>query len=160
MDTIKAFFADYGYSFLMMVVIGFVVALITEITIKKAIAWLEKKVEGHEKTLAIVAVGKTVAIQMATWIQVIVFTRLLVNTMPLPGNAVFYPVWLCLVYIIQYVFSMYGLKGILEALKNRAEKQPKVKEPKKDPLEGLTKLNDKLYTDNQGNYFTAKGKKI
>ena len=32
METIKAFFGEYGYSFLMMVVIGFVIAIITEIT--------------------------------------------------------------------------------------------------------------------------------
>ena len=160
METIKAFFADYGYSFLMMVVIGFVVAIITEITIKKAFNWLEKKVDGHEKTLAAVAAARTVGIQLVTWLQVIAFTKLLVANMPLPGGAVFYPIWLCLIYIIQYVFSMYGLKGILEAIRNRADREPKVKEPKKDPLEGLTKLNDKLYTDGQGNYFTAKGKKL
>ena len=158
MDTIKAFFADYGYSFLMMVVIGFVIALITEITIKKALNWLEEKVKGHARLVAIVNVIRTVALQCATWVMVVAFTKLLVETMPLPGNGIMWPVWICLVYIIQYVFSMYGIKGLLAALKKHAEKkaQPKEKEPEKDPLEGLRKISDNLYTDDKGGYFQLK----
>lgn len=163
METIKAFFADYGNSFLMMVVIGFVIAIITEITLKKAINWLESKLAGHDHIIAVVNVIKTVLIQCVTWSMVIAFTRLLVDTMPLPGNGIMWPVWICLVYIFQYVFSMYGIKGILSALKKHAEKEPKKpveKEPKKDPLEGLTKVSDHLYTDGNGNYFQLKGKKV
>ena len=159
METIKAFFGEYGYSFLMMVVIGFVVAIITEITLKKALNWLEGKLAGHERLIAALNVVRTVLIQCMTWIMVIVFTKRLVDTMPLPGSAVLWPVWLCLVYIVQYVFSMYGIKGILNALKKHAEKEPKQKAPEKDPLEGLTFVADGLYTDGK-NYYHLKGKKV
>lgn len=162
MDTIKAFFADYGYSFLMMVVIGFVISIITEITIKKALNWLEEKVKGHERLVAIVNVLRTVSLQCVTWCMVIVFTKLLVETMPLPGNGILWPVWICLVYIIQFVFSMYGIKGLLAAIKRHSEKkkEPKEKEPEKDPLEGLEKISDNLYRDKEGHYFQLKGKKV
>ena len=160
METIKAFFADYGYSFLMMVVIGFVIAIITEITLKKALNWLEGKLAGHDKLIAVVQIIRTISIQCATWLMVIAFTSLLVKTMPLPGNGILLPVWLCLIYIIQYVFSMYGIKGILSIAKKHAEKEPKQKEPEKDPLEGLTFVADGLYTDGKGNYYHLKGKKV
>ena len=156
MDTFKAFFAEYGYSFLMMVVIGFVIAIITEITLKKALNWLEGKLAGHDRLVAILNFVRTILIQCVTWIMVICFTKLLVETMPLPGNGIMWPVWLCLVYIIQYVFSMYGIKGILNALKKQAEKEPKQKESEKDPLEGLRKISDNLYTDDKGGYFQLK----
>ena len=163
METIKAFFADYGYSFLMMVVIGFVIALITEITVKKAIAWLEEKFEGHERLLALVRIAKIVAIQFATWVMVIAFTKLLVENMPLPANKVFYPVWIFLVYVIQFLFSCWGIKGVQNLIAKKAEKalEPKPEKPaKKDPVEGMIKLSDNLYTDGQNHYFNRKGKQL
>ena len=159
METIKAFFAEYGYSFLMMVVIGFVTAIITEITIKKALSWLEEQV--GDKGKKILAVARVVAIQIATWGQVILYTHILVKNMPLPGGKVFYVVWMFLVYIIQYLFSMYGIKGILEAIAKKAEKekQPKVKKEKFDPVAGMQQLSDNLFTDGVG-YYTKKGQKL
>ena len=159
METIKAFFAEYGYSFLMMVVIGFVTAIITEITIKKALNWLEERL--GDKGKKILAVARVVAIQLATWGQVILYTHILVKNMPLPGGKVFYVVWMFLVYIIQYLFSMYGIKGILEAIAKKAEKekQPKVKKEKLDPVAGMQQLSDNLFTDGV-NYYTKKGQKL
>ena len=159
METIKAFFAEYGYSFLMMVVIGFVTAIITEITIKKALNWLEEHL--GDKGKKILAVARVVAIQLATWGQVILYTHILVKNMPLPGGKVFYVVWMFLVYIIQYLFSMYGIKGILEAIAKKAEKekQPKVKKEKLDPVAGMQQLSDNLFTDGV-NYYTKKGQKL
>lgn len=159
METIKAFFAEYGYSFLMMVVIGFVTAIITEITIKKALNWLEERLS--DKGKKILAVARVVAIQLATWGQVILYTHILVKNMPLPGGKVFYVVWMFLVYIIQYLFSMYGIKGILEAIAKKAEKekQPKVKKEKLDPVAGMQQLSDNLFTDGV-NYYTKKGQKL
>ena len=63
MDTFKAFFAEYGYSFLMMVVIGFVIAIITEITLKKALNWLEGKLAGHDRLIAILNFVRTILIR-------------------------------------------------------------------------------------------------
>ena len=162
METIKAFFGEYGYSFLMMVVIGFVVAIITEITLKKALNWLEGKLAGHERLIAALNVVRTVLIQCMTWIMVIVFTKLLVDTMPLPGSAVLWPVWLCLVYIVQYVFSMYGIKGILKIKdKEKEPKQPKEKKVKVNPVEGMTKISRNCYKDPvSGNFYDRKGNQL
>ena len=160
METIKLFFGEYGYSFLMMVVIGFVVAIITEITLKKALNWLEGKLAGHERLIAALNVVRTVLIQCMTWIMVIVFTKLLVDTMPLPGSAVLWPVWLCLVYIVQYVFSMYGITGIL-TLKDRPKKEKAPKEKKVNPVEGYTKISRNCFKDPAtGLFYNKKGEQL
>ena len=160
MDTIKAFFADYGYSFLMFVVIGFVVAIITEITIKKALNWLEGKLGEHEKLVALVNAVRTVLVQCVVWLMVIAFTKLVVDNMSLPGGTVLYPVWLCLVYIIQYVFSMYGIKGVLSAIKRHREKAAEPKpEPEKEILSPVPGTNN-LYTNSKGEYVDRKGRKV
>ena len=157
MDTIKAFFAEYGYSFFMMVVIGFVTAIITEITVKKALNWLEQQV--GEKGKKILAVVRIVVIQLATWGQVILYTHILVKNMPLPGGKVFYIIWMFLVYIIQYVFSMFGIKGILELISKLKNKQPKPKREKFDPVAGMEKLDENVYFDGSA-YYNKKGVKL
>jgi len=157
MDTIKAFFAEYGYSFFMMVVIGFVTAIITEITVKKALNWLEQQV--GEKGKKILAVVRIVVIQLATWGQVILYTHILVKNMPLPGGKVFYIIWMFLVYIIQYVFSMFGIKGILELISKLKNRQPKVKKEKFDPVAGMEKLDENVYFDGTA-YYNKKGVKL
>ena len=157
MDTIKAFFAEYGYSFFMMVVIGFVTAIITEITVKKALNWLEQQV--GEKGKKILAVVRIVVIQLATWGQVILYTHILVKNMPLPGGKVFYIIWMFLVYIIQYVFSMFGIKGILELISKLKNRQPKPKREKFDPVAGMEKLDENVYFDGTA-YYNKKGVKL
>ena len=157
MDTIKAFFAEYGYSFFMMVVIGFVTAIITEITVKKALNWLEQQV--GEKGKKILAVVRIVVIQLATWGQVILYTHILVKNMPLPGGKVFYIIWMFLVYIIQYVFSMFGIKGILELISKLKNRQPKPKREKFDPVAGMEKLDENVYFDGTA-YYTKKGVRL
>ena len=157
METIRAFFAEYGYSFFMMVVIGFVTAIITEITVKKALNWLEQQV--GEKGKKILAVVRIVVIQLATWGQVILYTHILVKNMPLPGGKVFYIIWMFLVYIIQYVFSMFGIKGILELISKLKNRQPKVKKEKFDPVAGMEKLDENVYYDGTA-YYNKKGVKL
>lgn len=157
METIRAFFAEYGYSFFMMVVIGFVTAIITEITVKKALNWLEQQV--GEKGKKILAVVRIVVIQLATWGQVILYTHILVKNMPLPGGKVFYIIWMFLVYIIQYVFSMFGIKGILELISKLKNRQPKVKKEKFDPVAGMEKLDENVYFDGSA-YYNKKGVKL
>ena len=188
MDTIKAFFSEYGYSFFMMVVIGFVTAIITEITVKKALNWLDEQL--GEKGKKILAVVRIVVIQLATWGQVILYTHILVKNMPLPGGKVFYIIWMFLwgaylfgalywlynfipgltrssqeifkmflVYIIQYVFSMFGIKGILELISKLKNRQPKPKREKFDPVAGMEKLDENVYFDGSA-YYNKKGVKL
>lgn len=96
----------------MMVIIGAVVALILEITVKKAFVWLESKLADSDKAVKLAAAFKAFTIQAITWAMVVAFTDILVENMPLPGGAVFLPVWLALVYVIQYLFSCWGIKGL------------------------------------------------
>jgi len=154
MEVIKQFFADYGYSFLMMIIAGAVIAILLEITVKKVFEWLEPKFD--EKGKKILAIVKAVVIQALTWLGCIVFTKLIVDNMPLPGGKVFIIIWVPLVYCIQYVFSMYGIKGLIELW--RKHKEPKAEKP--NPVEGMKQLSDNLYVNALGQYFTKDGKRL
>lgn len=162
-ETIKNFFGDYGYSFLMMVVIGFVIAIITEITVKKAFEWLEAKIgDKMPKAMPFIRMG---AIQFATWVQVIAFTRLLVNSMPLPAGKVFYPVWIFLVYIFQFIISCWGIKGILswmEKKEQRAEarRDMKAKALAEKPVVTKVAGYDNLYQLPDGTLCDKNGRKL
>lgn len=159
---LEEFLSNYGVSFLVMVFIGFGIAFLIELGVKKAFKWLEEKLAGKDKMLAILNIAKMSVIFIVTIVLTLVSTHIIMKGgLPLPGNAALAPFWFLFIYIVQYVFSMYGIKGIL-GLKNRekAEKPKKEKPAKKDPLEGLTKLSANCYTDNNGHYFNKKGKEI
>ena len=72
------------------------------------------------------------------------------------SGKVFIIIWVPLVYCIQYGFSMYGIKGLIE-LWNK-HKQPKAEKP--NPVAGMKQLSNNLYTDALGNYFTKDGKQL
>ena len=134
------------------------IALITEITVKKAFAWLEEKIgDKLPKALPILRMG---AIQFAVWLQVLVFTKMLVESMPLPAGKVFYPVWLFLVYIVQFIVSCWGIKGVQGWAEKKINAEPKQKPEKKDPNEGHTQISGNLWTDGQGHYFDKKGRML
>ena len=159
--TVSSFLSVYGSSFLVMILAGLLVAIIIELAVKKAFAWLEEKF-GDVRWLD---VAKMSVIFVVTIALCAVSTHLImVGELPLPGNKALAPFWFGVIYVAQYVFSMYGIKAIL-GLKDREPKEKKVKEPKpkkekKDPLAGLQKLSDNCYTDGAGNYFNKKGKKL
>lgn len=123
MDFVKSFFDQYGISFIMMVVLGFVIAFVTEIAIKKTFDWLTKKL-GNKAWLP---VAKAAFIQVFAITQTVIYTRLLISVLPLPGGIVLCPVWICLVYLIQYAWSLLGFGRFIEWLKARAEKKAAIK---------------------------------
>jgi len=63
------------------------------------------------------------------------------------------------VYVIQFIVSCWGLKGLMEWAKRKADQPPKQKPVKKDPLEGLTPVPGTrgLWTDGNNNYYNRKG---
>jgi len=154
MEVIGNFFKDYGYSFAMFVLAGAIIALLLEITVKKVFDWLEPKFD--EKGKKVLAIVKAVVIQLLTWASCIICAKLIVDNMPLPGGKVFIIIWVPLVYIIQYIFSMYGIKGIIEWLEKRHEPKPE----KPNPVEGMKQLSDNLYINALGQYFTKEGKRL
>lgn len=163
MDFIKNFFGEYGYSFLMMVIVGAVIALLLEITVKKAFAWLEEKL--GDKGKKVLAAVKMAVIQVLTWIMVIFSTKLIVGSMPLPGNAVFALIWAALIYVIQYLFSCWGIKGIQGWIarkdeRSEARKDAKAKAQKEKPVLNKVPGTDNLYTDAEGHYCDSKGRRL
>ena len=151
MEIVEAFLMEYGTTFAMMVLTGLCIALFVEFTIKKSMAWLERKLEGKDKALSVLSVVKACITQIAVWTLCIWFLDLLVGNLPFPGSAALFPIWLCLEYVIQYVFSCVGFKGLQAWYSSRRAK-------KEEPREVLTPTSVKgIYKDSIGNLVNAKG---
>ena len=160
-SVIEGFFSAYGTSFLLMVLAGFIIAFIVELGVKKAFDWLVEKL-GDKPYLSIAKMAVVFAVTI--WGTLMATVLIMKGELPLPGNRALAPFWFAVIYICQYVFSMYGIKAILRIKEKekapKAPKEPKPKKEKKDPLAGLEKLADNCYTDGNGNYFNKKGKKL
>lgn len=156
----EVFLGEYGVGFAMIILAGAIIAFVVEISLKKAFAYLEKKFEGRENLLAILNISKMGAIFLVTVVMSYISTRLILKSeVALPGNSALAPFWFALIYGAQYVFSMKGIKGIIE-LRNRPrkEKDPKEPKPKKvNPVEGMEKLASNVYRDKEGKLFDRKG---
>lgn len=164
-NAFRAFLEAYGFSFAVMVIGGFVIAFFVEVAVKGSFKWLEERFKKNEKVLQVLYIVRIGVIFLVTVILTAVSTKLIYKAqLALPGgnSVALAPFWFGLIYIAQYVFSMKGIKGLLKIRDENKEKEPKEPKPKKekkDPLEGLTKYSEKLWTDGNGNYYNKKGQK-
>ena len=163
-ETIKLaignFFRDYGSSFLLMVLAGLLIAIIIELAVKKAFAWLEERF-GDVKWLDI---SKMSVIFIVTIALSAISTKLImVGELPLPGNRALAPFWFGIIYFAQYIFSMYGIKALFR-IKEKEPKEKKVKEPKPkkvNPVEGMKKISRNCYKDETtGSFYDRKGNRL
>ena len=119
------FIKTYGVSLFMVVFNGLIIAIGIEVTIKNALNWLEKQWEGKPKLLTALQIARIILITVASWALVLILTKILVRNLPFPGGQALYPTWVGMMYISQYIFSMIGLKGIINWWKSRkAAKSP------------------------------------
>ena len=165
MEFINTFVEAYGLSFLMVIVLGFVIAMVTEIAVKKVFDYLSLKL-GNKDWLP---VAKVVSISVFTLVQVFYYTKLLVSALPFPGGIVLFPVWLSLVYLVQYTWSLLGFKRFVEGCKKfvewckrRAQRkaEEKAEEEAKKPQLTAVPGTTGLYMDAEGNYFDSKGRRM
>lgn len=158
MEFINTFVEAYGLSFLMVAVLGFVIAMVTEIAVKKVFDYLSSKL-GEKAWLP---VAKAVSISVFTLVQVFFYTKLLVSALPFPGGTVLFPVWLGLVYLVQYAWSLLGFKKFVEWCKSRAQRkaEKKAEEEAKKPQLTAVPGTTGLYMDAEGNYFDSKGRRM
>lgn len=153
-EVIRSFLEAYGWSFVVLVGMGLLIALLVEAIIKKSCDWLAKKWEGKARLLSALEAARIIAIQGFVWVMSIWFGVLLQKGMPLPGNGVLLPFWIGLIYGCQYFFSMVGIKGLIsakEAHKAQAEEKAQIPE---EPKEKLTK------TEVKGVYRNSKGELV
>jgi len=158
--AIENFLSAYGSSFLVMVLAGLLIAVIIELAVKKAFKWLEEKF-GDVKWLD---VSKMSVIFVVTIALCAISTKLiLTGELPLPGNRALAPFWFGIIYLCQYIFSMYGIKSLFK-IKEKEPKEKKVKEPKPkkvNPVEGMKKIGRNCYKDPvSGNFFDRKGNQL
>ncbi len=76
------------------------------------------------------------------------------------------PFWFGIIYLCQYIFSMYGIKALFK-IKDREPKEKKVREPKQkkekkpNPVEGMKKISRNCYKDEAtGSFYDRKGNKL
>ena len=134
MDSIKGFFAEYGWGFLMLVCSGLLTAGLIEVIVKNPVKWLEGKWQGHDRLIAVLLGFKAVVTQVVAWTLSVWFAQLVCKVVALPGGEVLLPLWVALAYLAQYVFSCFGIKGIIDYAKKRAEREPEQKEKKEKPV--------------------------
>lgn len=150
------FLSAYGEGFGMMVVAGFIIAFIVEVGIKEAFKYL-KTVIGDKPYLEIARMAVIFAVTVIGSIASTVI--ILKGDVALPGNKALAPLWFMLIYIIQYVFSMYGIKTFLH-IKERPKTEKPPKEKKVSPVEGMEKIARNVYRDAEGNLFNKKGVRL
>lgn len=157
---VKEFFKTYGYSFALLIGFGAIIAFFLEATVKKAYEWLLPKF--NEKGQKILAIVKIVLILVLSSLLSIYAAKIAVKNMPFPGNGAFIVFWIALVYVSQYVFSLYGLKGFLDWWKEHHKKEAEVEQKKSDecPILGMKRLKENLNTDGKGNYFNDAGQRV
>lgn len=153
---IKSFFDTFGWGFCGLVGSGLLIACLIEIIIKKPADWLEKKWAGHPRFIAVLQGAKVVVTQIIAWVLSVWFALLVCKVLPLPGGEVLIPLWTSLAYISQFVFSCFGIKGILALIKKHSSEKAKEVEVERDPFEGMEKLSENLWQDkNTGHYYTT-----
>lgn len=154
--VVEDFISAYGTGFGLMVLAGFIIAFITEVGVKKAFEYLESVI-GDKPYLEI---ARMVTIFAVTIFGSIASTVILLKgDVVLPGNKALAPFWFMLIYIVQYVFSMYGIKAFLK-IKDSPKTEKPPKEKKVSPVEGMEKIARNVYRDAQGNLFNKKGVRL
>lgn len=154
--VVEEFCSAYGTGFGLMVLAGFIIAFIVEVGVKKAFEYLESVI-GDKPYLEI---ARMVTIFAVTIIGSVASTVILLKgDVVLPGNKALAPFWFMLIYIIQYVFSMYGIKAFLK-IKDRPKTEKPPKEKKVSPVEGMEKIARNVYRDASGNLFNKKGVRL
>lgn len=125
LKLVESFWEEYGYSFIMLFICGVVAALLIEFTVKMAFdSLIAKSEEGKKEKLV---KGKAFS-SLACGVLFSVYGAYGVTTsMALPGNKALNCIWFAIVYLVQLLVSMYGIKYVQ---KKAEEKQTKVKAPK------------------------------
>ncbi len=168
-NPIASFFDAYGWGFIMLVGSGLIIAILIEIIIKNSAKWLNEKWKSHERLLRAIEGARIVLTQIVAWALSVWFSQLVCKVAALPGGDVLLPIWVSLIYGCQYIFSCFGIKGIIAWAKKRGERaeqramaKAEAKAEREKVKDELTLLpgSDSVYTDGQGHYFTKDGKRL
>lgn len=146
MDLILLFeeaFKAHGLSFGMLVVYGFIVAFMVEISIKKAYDTNIKKVEGEKKKA--MESRKSFVCSVIALIASALSAVTVMKGMNLPGGEYLFPCWFCIVFLVQYCVSMKGIKYYQYKLATITEKPAKTSKPKTSKKSVKIGEGEKLY---------------
>jgi len=128
MEFIKPFWDEFGNSIIMLLAHGVLIGIVIEFSVKKMFSSMIEKAEGTKKEK--LARTKAAVNLVVGAVLTLLATAAVVKSMPLPGGAYFYCFWYALMYMVQYLVSMYGIKYIQkkqEAGKSKPAKAPKPK---------------------------------
>lgn len=133
----------YGLSFVMLVVNGFIVAFIVEISIKKAYDTNIKKAEGDK--IQKMENHKSYVCSVVSLIASALSAIAVMKGMNLPGGVYLFPSWFCIVLIVQYCVSMKGIKYYQAKMESLTEKPAKTSKPKTSKKSVKIGEGEKLY---------------
>lgn len=121
-----AFFKAYGEGFAMLILSGVFIALFLELFVKKAFDSCKDnmKPETFKKF-------KTWTCAMLAVVLSFLCALVVYKSSDLPGAVLYFPEWFFLVYLAQYLMSMYGVKRIKENWEKKGEKKEKPVKVKK-----------------------------
>ena len=130
-DLLGAFVEKYGLTLGIGLAACICVGILVEIFKKSAFTALEKKVEADEKKKANVAAIKAVSSLVLAGILTAFFLGCIWKSdLPKLGNGAVLPIHFTVMYLLQMVFDLKSLKGIVDRILNSFEKAPKEKKPK------------------------------
>lgn len=139
MEFIKPFWDEYGNSIIMLLAHGILIGLVIEFAVKKLFNSMIEKAEGTKKEK--ITRGKAIASAIAGAVLSFASTYIVVRNLPLPGGNAFFAFWCTLVFMVQYLTSLYGIK----ILKKKFFGEKKVKEPKPKKRSLSVNATDKIY---------------
>lgn len=128
MEFIKPFWDEFGNSLIMLLAHGVLIGIILEFSVKKLYDSMIEKAEGVKKDKLIRA--KAICSLVVGALLTLFATYAVVKGMPLPGGIYFYAFWYALIFIIQYLVSLYGIKILKKKREEAKAKVKPVKEPK------------------------------
>lgn len=167
LNAVSNYLDAWGFSILTLIIGGFVIAILVEITIKKTAEWLLSKVDDKAESAVIIIKG--ISVLIATLALSVKFTDGIIAGMGLPGGAFSRLLWISAMYIVQWFFSLVGVKGLAAWWNGRrdraieraeakalAKAEAEANKPKLTPVPGTKGL----FTNELGEYVNAKGQKV
>jgi len=143
MDVVVAFFETYGKTLAVGLVACICVGILVELFKKGAFTSLENKFKDNEEKLATLGTVKaTSALVLAGILTAFFLGCIWKSDLPKLGNGAVLPIHFTVMYLLQLIFDLKTLKGIVDRILNKIEKKDEAKPAKKKMKKVVTWVED------------------
>ncbi len=144
-----AFWKAYAEGFIMIALSGAVIALFIELFVKKAFDTVLEKAPEEKKEK--IRTAKTWVCSILSVLLAFLCAVVIFKSSELPGGYLYFPEWFFLVFLVQYLMSMHGIKRIKEAWLKKGEKPEKPVKTKKKNI-SVDEGTQVFTRDSNGNF--------